>query len=99
MSKAKIYQPTKNTMQSGKAKTHEWVLEYVPETPYFVEGLMGWSGMSDTKRELNLRFPTAEAAIAYAKKQNIEFEVFTTNKGKERAKAYADNFKFDKVVY
>ncbi len=97
MTKAKIYQPAKNAMQSGKGKTHTWLLEYIPETPYFTEGLMGWSGMDDTRRELGLRFPTKEAAIAYAKKQNIEFEVFATNKGKERAKAYADNFTFNRV--
>lgn len=97
MKKARIYQPTKNAMQSGKGKTNAWLLEFVPETPYFVEGLMGWSGMDDTTRELSLRFPSKETAIAYATKKNIEFEVVLPNKGKERRKAYADNFTYSKV--
>ncbi|MEK6747336.1 MAG: ETC complex I subunit [Pseudomonadota bacterium] len=97
MNKARIYQPAKNAMQSGKGKTNIWLLEFVPETPYFVEGLMGWSGMDDTKRELSLRFASKDAAIAYATKKNIEFEVILPNKGKERRKAYADNFTYNKV--
>ena len=97
MSKARIYQPAKNAMQSGKGKTNTWLLEYVPETPYFVEGLMGWSGMDDTKRQLSMNFPSKEAAISYATKKNLEFEVIIPNKGKERRKAYADNFTYNKV--
>lgn len=97
MSKARIYQPDKNPMQSGKGKSTVWLLEFTPETPYFIEGLMGWSGMADTMRELCLRFPSKEAAIAYASKQNLEFEVVNPNKRIERRKAYADIFTFNKV--
>ncbi|MEQ1789765.1 MAG: ETC complex I subunit [Rickettsiales bacterium] len=97
MSKARIYQPAKNAMQSGKGKTHEWLLELAPKTPYFVDGLMGWTGMSDTTREISMRFPSKETAIAYAKRKNIEFEVFNPNKPLPRIKAYADNFSFNKV--
>ena len=28
--RARIYQPPKNAMQSGRAGTHEWVLEFEP---------------------------------------------------------------------
>lgn len=97
MKKARIYQPDKNPMQSGKGKTHSWLLEFAPETPYFIDGLMGWSGMDDTKRQLSLNFPSKEAAIAYAKKQKIGFEVFDPNPRNQRRKAYADNFSFNKV--
>lgn len=98
MSKARIYQPAKNAMQSGKGKTQNWLLEYIPETPYFIEGLMGWSGMDDTKREISLRFPSKEAAISYAKDKKIEFELLLPNTGKQRSKSYADNFIFSKVI-
>ncbi len=27
----RIYQPTKTAMQSGRAKTHKWVVEFEPE--------------------------------------------------------------------
>jgi hypothetical protein len=98
MSKAQIFQPAKNAMQSGKGNTLNWLLQYEPETPYFVEGLMGWSGMDDTKREISLRFPSKEAAIAYAKDKKIEFEVIDPNKSKQRRKAYADNFIYNKLI-
>lgn len=29
---AKIYRPAKTAMQSGRAKTQNWVLEFMPET-------------------------------------------------------------------
>ena len=28
---ARIYKPAKTAMQSGQAKTHDWVLDYEPE--------------------------------------------------------------------
>ena len=30
---ARIYKPARTAMQSGTAKTKEWVLEYEPEQP------------------------------------------------------------------
>lgn len=93
----RIYSPDKNAMQSGKAKMGKWVLRYEPETPYFIEGLMGWNGMSDMTRELRLSFPSKDAAIAYAIKHKLEYEVFEPHKRSTLKKSYADNFKFSKV--
>ena len=31
--RARIYQPPKNAMQSGRAATDEWVLEFEPAAP------------------------------------------------------------------
>ena len=47
----RIYQPPKSSMQSGRAKTHSWMLEYEIETARRPEPLMGWtaSGESATK--------------------------------------------------
>ena len=36
---ARIYKPAKTAMQSGHAKTREWVLDYEPEEPRVVESL------------------------------------------------------------
>jgi len=41
--KARIYQPTKTAMQSGRAKTAYRLLEYT-EPGRFVEPLTGWKG-------------------------------------------------------
>ena len=96
MTKARIYQPDKTAMQSGKAKTHAWKLEFAPEEPYFTDDLMGWTGMTDMPREINLFFPTKEAAIAYADRLRLPYEVSDPAPRKAVRKAYADNFRFDR---
>ena len=98
MSKARIYQPDKNAMQSGKATMDKWVLEFVPEKPYTVDNLMGWVGMSDMPQEIRLRFPNQQAAVEYAQKQGISYEVFSPNVRRKMPKAYADNFRYNKPV-
>jgi len=37
---AKIYRPAKTAMQSGKAKTHLWVLEFDQESPRKIDPIM-----------------------------------------------------------
>lgn len=97
MAKARISCPDKNAMQSGKGKMGQWVLEFERESPNFVDDLMGWVGMRDMKQEIVLRFPTKEAAIAYAQSQRLDFELFEPKRRSLVAKAYADNFKYTKV--
>ena len=38
---ARIFKPAKNAMQSGRAKTREWQLDY--EEHRAIEPLMGWT--------------------------------------------------------
>ena len=52
---ARIYKPAKTAMQSGHAKTKEWVLDYEPEEPRVVESLMGWTSSGDMKSQLRLQ--------------------------------------------
>jgi hypothetical protein len=96
MTKARIFQPAKTAMQSGRAKTQQWKLEFAPEQAFFTEPLMGWTGMTDMPREINLFFPTKEAAISYAEKRRIPYEISAPNPRVLQPKAYADNFKYDK---
>lgn len=95
MTQARIFSPDKNAMQSGISKTGQWMLEYEPESPYFSDPLMGWRGYEDTKRQISLHFPTLNAAIEYAKKYKLTYQVFGAQSRHHRLKAYADNFKFD----
>lgn len=96
MAKAMIYRPEKTAMQSGRAKTRRWVLRFKPEKPYFVDNLMGWVGMTDMPQEVQLTFPTKEAAVEYAQKQHIPYDVVEPQERIVRRRAYADNFKFDR---
>ena len=74
MKKAKIYKPTKTTMQSGLGKNDKWIIEYITKNPG-INPLMGWESSTDTLSELKLEFSTKELAIDYAKKNKIIFEV------------------------
>jgi len=96
MPRARIYLPTKNAMQSGKSKDL-WLLEFVPDKPYFTDNLMGWTGMDDTTREIRMKFATPEEAVAYAKKHGIAYELELPNPSGQVKKAYADNFSFKKI--
>ena len=94
----RISQPTKNAMQSGRARTKLWVLEYEPERPREIDPLMGWTSSSDMLQQVQLEFETAEEAIAYAEKHAIPYQVFEPHKPAAKAKSYADNFRFDRKV-
>ena len=91
MRKAKIYKPTKNAMQSGKANTQKWLLEF--ETlNNSINPLMGWESSKDTLSELKLEFLTKYQAIEYAKKNNVDYYVIEPEKRKVVKKSYTDNF-------
>ena len=90
---ARIYQRPKNAMQSGKALTNQWILEFVPAEAKRPDPLMGWAGSGDTQRQLRLKFPSREAAVAYAEKHGIDAVVHATPPKKLTLQAYADNFR------
>jgi hypothetical protein len=93
--KARIYLPPKTAMQSGRALTRQWVLEYAPIQPQRADPLTGWIGGAETARQLRLKFPTRDAAVAYAEREGIAYEVEPVAPGPGlKPKAYADNFKF-----
>lgn len=89
---ARIYQNPKNAMQSGKAKTHIWVLEFEPAEAKKPDPLTGWAGSGDTQQQVRLTFPSQEAASAYAEKYGIKAMVKSTPQKRLKLQAYADNF-------
>ena len=91
---ARIYKPAKTAMQSGHAKTKDWVLDYEPEEPRVVESLMGWTSSSDMKSQLQLSFDTKEEAVAYCERHGIPYQVFETREPVRHGLSYADNFAF-----
>ncbi|MEM1050349.1 MAG: ETC complex I subunit [Pseudomonadota bacterium] len=94
---AKIYKPSKTAMQSGKARTKAWVLEFEKESARTVEPLMGWTSSSDMRQQVRLTFATKEEAIAYAERNNIAYTVIKPREQKRRPMAYSDNFKYNRV--
>jgi hypothetical protein len=90
---ARIFQEPKNAMQSGRARTQTWVLEFVPSEARRADPLMGWAGSGDTQRQVRLTFDTVAAARAYAEKQGIDAHVVPTPVRTLKLQTYADNFR------
>lgn len=91
--KARIFQKPKNAMQSGRAGTQRWILEFAPAEARRPDPLMGWAGSGDTQRQLRLSFPSCDAALAYATRYGIDAEVIPAPERKLKIQAYADNFR------
>jgi hypothetical protein len=89
--KAKIYQPTKTAMQSGKARTKFWILEFT-KSKSIKDFVMGWTSSLNTDEQIKLKFDSLEQATQYAKLNNIEYVVANPKINKLIIKAYADNF-------
>lgn len=94
--RARIYLPPKSAMQSGVAKTHQWVLEYEPVSAKIRDPLMGWTGSDDMLSQIRLKFDTKEAAIAYAQRNGIPFDLELPVVHSKPPKSYSDNFRFDR---
>ncbi|MBN8485437.1 MAG: ETC complex I subunit [Sphingomonadales bacterium] len=90
---ARIYQRPKNAMQSGKARTQEWLLEFAPAEAKKPDPVMGWAGSGDTQAQVTLRFASQADAQAYADKYGIAAEMHSTPPRRLKIQAYADNFR------
>jgi len=91
---ARIYKPARTAMQSGTAKTKEWMLDFEPQEPREVEPLMGWTSSGDMYQQVRLFFDTAEEAVAYCERNGIAYQLFEPKIPVRRGKSYSDNFAY-----
>ncbi len=92
---ARIYQPAKTAMQSGKANTKSWLMDFDAETARRIDPLMGWTSADDmTASQVRLTFETQDEAIAFAKKHSIPYRLEEPRKSDVHPKAYSDNFAY-----
>lgn len=97
--RARLFQPARNAMQSGTAKTKGWVMEFEPTGPRAIDPLMGWTSTSDASSQIRLRFDSRKAAEDYARDKGITLSV--VEPGHKRApnirpRGYGENFAFDR---
>ncbi|MBC7505502.1 MAG: ETC complex I subunit [Sandarakinorhabdus sp.] len=90
---ARLYQRPKSTMQSGRARTGQWLLEIERDESQRPDPLTGWPGSGDTETQVQLRFQSREAALAYAQSQGLSVEVVPLGPATLKLQAYADNFR------
>lgn len=84
-----IYRPARSAVQSGRANTKRWVLEFPPTSPLEADPLMGWLGSTDTRKQVRLTFPTRESAIAFAERHGWDCTVYEPRGRAVRPKSYA----------
>src|SRR4029078_13736033 len=93
---AAFVSPGKPAMQSGKAKTGHWVLEFDPESRKKIDPLMGYTSSGDMRSQIRLTFDTREEDVAYAEKEGLAFRVDEPKETKRRQISYAENFRYDR---
>jgi len=81
-------------MQSGRAVTSVWILEYEVETARRPEPLMGWTASGDTLNQVRMRFHSKEDAIAFAERESFAYAVELPAPHRVRPRSYADNFRY-----
>jgi hypothetical protein len=89
----RIYQPARTAMQSGRAQTRQWLVEFAPVAAQSPDPLMGWAGGAEPSRQVKLRFDSRDEAVAYAEKRGLDYEIEEPRKPAMRIKSYSDNFK------
>ena len=96
---ARIYQPTKSAMQSGRSgqsgksgQSDQWVLEFPRNCRATPDQLMGWQSSSDTAHTIRIKFPSIAAAVAYAEGKGLAFHIIKAGARVKKHRAYADNF-------
>jgi hypothetical protein len=62
-------------MSSGRAHTGPWKLRFERRSAPYIEPLMGWTGDDDTLSQVELSFPSPESAVAYARRQGLQYAV------------------------
>lgn len=91
---ALIYRPARNVMQSGRAQTQKWLIQFNCDVPRWENPVMGWTSSRDPVQGMNLKFESKEDAIKYAQEQGWAYEVkeTTTIEPELKPKSYAENF-------
>jgi len=95
---ARIFKPARTAMQSGEARTKEWILEFEPASPRDIDPLMGWTSSRDMQSQVRLEFDSKEEAIAYATRVGLAYTLSEPKPRKPIKKSYADNFKFGRTT-
>lgn len=90
---ARLYQRPKSSMQSGRARTGEWLLEVERDEPQRPDPLTGWPGSGATETQVQLKFESREAALAYAEANGLTVEIVPLGPRTLKLQAYADNFR------
>ena len=95
--RARIYQPTRNAMQSGRRNEKRWVLDFDPAEARRMDPLMGWTSCGDMNAQVRVEFDARAEAENYAKARGLEYSVEEVKARSTKSKVYSDNFRYDRT--
>ncbi|KAF8890017.1 NADH-ubiquinone oxidoreductase 21kDa subunit [Gymnopilus junonius] len=90
----RIYQPTRNTMQSGAGKSERWRIDWdtLPGAGRWENPLMGYASSADYMQGTRISFRSKEDAIHFAEKQGWDYYVQQSEPKRIPPKNYAENY-------
>jgi len=90
----RIFQPTRNTMQSGGAKGERWRIDWdiLQGGGRWENPLMGWASSADYMQGTRVSFRSKEDAIHFAEKQGWDYYVQPAPFKRIPPKNYAENY-------
>src|SRR5687767_2778069 len=94
---ARIYRPAKTAMSSGQGQAQQWRMEFEPERAKTIESPTGYTSSDDMQSQIRLDFDSKEAAIAYAERNGIAYQLFEPKEAVRPAISYSDNFRRDRT--
>ncbi len=95
---ARIFKPAKSAMQSGRGKGKNWLLTFDRQEARLKDPLMGYTSSTQMTSQIKLCFDKLDDAIQYAERNEIEYVVVQPKSRKISRTAYADNFKFGRMM-
>ncbi|UWU89187.1 ETC complex I subunit [Bradyrhizobium sp. CB1015] len=72
---ATISRASPPTLTAARPRKEQWKLQFERRSPLRCEPLMGWTEDDDPLAKVELTFPSAEAAMAYARRQGLHYSV------------------------
>ncbi|THK39148.1 proton-conducting membrane transporter [Ensifer sp. MPMI2T] len=79
---ARIFRPSRSVMTSARVSRRPWLLVFERQVPPIIDCLMGYTGGSDTLTQVELHFPSRDAAIAYAERHKLKYTVVNDRSGR-----------------
>ncbi|KIM65968.1 hypothetical protein SCLCIDRAFT_425746 [Scleroderma citrinum Foug A] len=90
----RIYQPTRNTMQSSSGKSERWRIDWdiLQGGGRWENPLMGFASSADYMQGTRISFATKEAAINFSEKQGWDYYIQPQTVKRIPPKNYSENF-------
>ncbi|KAG2033742.1 ETC complex I subunit conserved region-domain-containing protein [Suillus americanus] len=90
----RIYQPARNTMQSGAGKSERWRIDWdvLLGAGRWENPLMGWASSADYMQGTRMSFRSKEDAMHFAEKQGWNYYIQPPPTKKIPPKNYSENF-------